>query len=1007
MEEKKEGMKARIFVSYSRKDSIPARKLINAFKEMKYDVWVDWEDIPPAARWMDKIKEGIERSDAFIFLISPASIKSEVCNVEIEHAAKYNKRIVPIVLKDVPAKETNNNIRQLNWIFIRKADEFKPGLERFRDAMELDFEWVAEHNKLLEKTLDWHHRKTDDYLLRGAELRRVQSAVETAKNKQPKLTDLQKMFLDASAKSEQRRITRGIMIAAVIAVLAGLTIFAVLQSNLARANEERATANAILANQQKAIAEKNAELAIKNAREARNAQLEAEKQQKIAEERRLLAEDRARIALAQQSAARAQIYQTQPGGLYISTLLAIASWTTSPSDEANAILRKNISLLPIPRGQIQREGSINALVFHPQGDWFVTAEAGSNACVWNASEGELLFCINSPRSVEDAVFSPNGEYLVTGDESGLVQIVDLESRAVSATYQAGAAINDLDVRRESDLIAVTSDDRKITVIDTAGKVKFPLLSLERLLVASFSPDGRYVASGSSGGTVTLWRLTDGGSPISKARHRRDILSMAFSPDGKFLVTGGVDGYAVVTRVSTGEEVYRRLHEDWVTDIAFSADGAWFATVSADKRIRLWDTADGEERLRMSQDGGITEVRISANGQWIATTGADRTVRVWNVSTGAEMFQIPLSGEGSALGFNRDGSVLAAGDAAGEIGLWDISVVPVSQTFLQFDAATGGVQYSPSGEWMTASAGPQVWLLKPGQFASPTSRLLTNPSLALNGDVASLTFSPDSVWLGVATVNGGVLVYNLQTRQPRTIISSGLEHQIAFASDSGSLITSASNGAVEVWSLSSFAKTADWAAEGSGVTSLAVGPSRIALGVTDAINLLTPAGEAAEKLESPGDHTLLAFSADGSLLASSNSAGLIEIWRQENGAFVRTGSIRRDAVHSLAFNPEGTRLAVGTATALYLIDPFTAEETTRIPHSGSVEGVAYSPDGSTVATASQRTLQFWAVGALEEIRSDGLVTAACMRLTANFSPAQWSNLFGAEAYRVLCEQLPIP
>jgi len=218
----------RIFVSYSRKDSAPARKLINAFAEMGYDVWVDWEDIPPAARWMDKIEEGIEKSDAFIFLISPDSIKSEVCNVELDHAAdpKYNKRIIPIVLRDVPAKKTNNNIRQLNWIFMREEDDFEVGLKKFRDALELDFSWVAEHNKLLEKTLDWHHGKTTSLLLRGNELQRVQMVVEDAKDKKPKLTDLQKMFLDASAKNERRRYILWGIVSVVITVLVGLTTFA-------------------------------------------------------------------------------------------------------------------------------------------------------------------------------------------------------------------------------------------------------------------------------------------------------------------------------------------------------------------------------------------------------------------------------------------------------------------------------------------------------------------------------------------------------------------------------------------------------------------------------------------------------------------------------------------------------------------------------------------------------------------------------------------------------------
>ena len=295
-------MSAKIFVSYSRKDSVAARKLVDAFKKMDYDVWVDLEDIHPATNWMDEIEMGIEKSDAFVFLISPESIKSEVCNIEIAHAAKYNKRIVPVILSDVPSKETSKTIRYINWISLRELDDFDEGIKNIKNAIELDFAWLTEHNKLLEKTLDWHHGKTTDLLLRGGELRRVQKAVNDAKGKEPKLLELQEKFLAASVKNERRRRILWSVVSAVIGVLAGLTIFAVIQRNLARENEKLATENAILANQQRAIAVENEELARKNERDAKQAQLEAEKQ-------RLIAVDRARFALAQQNAARAQIYQ--------------------------------------------------------------------------------------------------------------------------------------------------------------------------------------------------------------------------------------------------------------------------------------------------------------------------------------------------------------------------------------------------------------------------------------------------------------------------------------------------------------------------------------------------------------------------------------------------------------------------------------------------------------------------------------------------------------------------
>ncbi len=1001
-------MKAKIFVSYSRKDKERVRFLTSYFEKMEYNVWVDWEDIPPATDWLDQIKRGIEGADTFVFFLSPDSAASEVCNIEVNHAAKYNKRIIPIVLRDTPAGEVNPVIRRLNWIHLREQDDLETGLENFRNAMELDFEWVSRHNRLLAKALEWHHGKEASLLLRGGELQRVLKEVEVAKEKEPQLTVIQKMFLEYSIKNEKRRRIFWTAVSAVIVVLIALTSFALYQRNLAVVNEAQAKLNAQLATEQRLKAEENEALAIKNAEEALAAKEEAERQRSIAETERERAEERARFALAQQSAARAQIYQSQPGELYTSTLLAIASWKTAPSEEAEEILRHNISLLPIPLRQEQRSGSINALSFNARGDLFVTAGADGNACVWKASAGELLFCRPSPKSVNDAVFSPDGQMLVTGDESGLVQFIRVEDGEVLYTYQAGGIVRDLDIRSTGDQAAVTLDDGRITLVDMRdGTRKYDLQAVSRLKVASFSPDGNFIAAGSVTGTVTLWDLINGGDPISSGRHKGEVLALAFSPDNRYLVSGGADGYIIAARLPGGEELYRRLHEDRVTDIAFNPkDGSWFATVSADQRIRLWTTSDGTERLRMAQDGQINAVEVSASGQWLATTGADHTVRVWNASTGTEVFDIPLKETGTALSFNADGTRLMAGDAGGEINLWDTSAMPAPANYLQFTDLTWDVDFSPSGEWLAASSGRRLWLLElsrlPTLTVSPAQSLLT-----LNGDITQAVFSPDSVWLGVSAANGHVVVYNLQTRQPRTLFQTALEHHIAFTLDSTHLIVSTPSGAVELWSLASFRKTADLAAEGSGTVAVTAGPAYLALGMTDKIQIMDKDGTLITEIEAPGEQSLLAFSADGALFAASNSAGLMKVWQVEGQTFREIGELRKEFVNSLVFQPASNTLAIGARGNVFLLDPLTLKEKARVLLAGDVQGLSFSPDGSQMATASQRAVQFWEVDSLPEIDTQDLVVTACARLTTNLSQAQWNNLFGGEEYRLLCENLPAP
>jgi len=91
---------ADVFISYSRLDRDFVGQLRENLLTQKQEVWIDWESIPPSQAWWDEIKKGIRRANNFVVVLSPNSVASPICQMEIEYARRLNKRIIPIVYED-------------------------------------------------------------------------------------------------------------------------------------------------------------------------------------------------------------------------------------------------------------------------------------------------------------------------------------------------------------------------------------------------------------------------------------------------------------------------------------------------------------------------------------------------------------------------------------------------------------------------------------------------------------------------------------------------------------------------------------------------------------------------------------------------------------------------------------------------------------------------------------------------------------------------------------------
>lgn len=244
-----------VFVSYSRKDTLFVNKLHTALTTQDREVWVDWHDIPLTANWWAEICAGIEATHTFVFVISPDSIASPVCHLEIAYAERNNKRLVPIVhietdvktaLEALQTQELDEHTLGLldgqdlltiarsnwqhlsrhNWLFFEEEANFDSNFQRLLKAIDTDLEYVRIHTRLLMQSIEWEaHHHSDSFLLIGVAIAEADDWLASSADKTPHPTDRHLNFIMSShrhAGRRQRYVFIGITVA--LAIMIGLSI---------------------------------------------------------------------------------------------------------------------------------------------------------------------------------------------------------------------------------------------------------------------------------------------------------------------------------------------------------------------------------------------------------------------------------------------------------------------------------------------------------------------------------------------------------------------------------------------------------------------------------------------------------------------------------------------------------------------------------------------------------------------------------------------------------------
>jgi CHASE2 domain-containing sensor protein len=223
-----------LFICYSSRDGEFTRKLNDNLQLQGMTTWFDQEIVENEQDMQLIIQQGIENAENFLFVLSPNSLRSPDCLQQHTYAQSLNKRQIIVLCQDISVDELPASLSYIQQIDFRqhREDLLRSFGELIRSLV-ADPDYIQLHTRLLVKAKEWlHANRDDDLLLHGKQLQAVGQWLISAETKDPKPTQLQRDYIQASRAVPLRKIKLRSMLltsTAVTVLVAIARLFGVLQ----------------------------------------------------------------------------------------------------------------------------------------------------------------------------------------------------------------------------------------------------------------------------------------------------------------------------------------------------------------------------------------------------------------------------------------------------------------------------------------------------------------------------------------------------------------------------------------------------------------------------------------------------------------------------------------------------------------------------------------------------------------------------------------------------------
>lgn len=512
-------------------------------------------------------------------------------------------------------------------------------------------------------------------------------------------------------------------------------------------------------------------------------------------------------------------------------------------------------------------GAVNALALTER-NLLVTAALDQTVRFWNMGQGSELQRLDNAGTTPVLAVSADGNWLLTGSDSGDVRVWDIADVAARAKG-AAVPVATLELNGESTVasVAFSPDARRIAVGNTQGEVEIWSfeggavnrrkvvphgLDDDQITGVAFGPEGRELFSAGLAGTVIRWNLSDGSQMGRPFEHNRPVRALTLARDGQTFVTlretaDENDSLPQLVQWSVDKtdkplrEFGVRSEQGVIRSAVISEDGLHLLStaVNGPSTCQMWSLADGTpipsaafpelQAARAEFATFITNNDANPAAPAIATLRGGEA-RIWNLARKSMEKSFSPHQAVPAVDISDDGAYVATGSLDGSIKLWDANT---GRSLLKIDAAHArgvlGVAFAPGASDRLLSCGDdksaRMWTLDYKADTHTAGRVYAGHTASVNRAI----FSADGRTILTGSDDRTSRLWSVETGDViRTLTGQSGPVRACDLSSDGALVVTADESSVLVWDAKTGERVLAQPIQGHGgdLTDVRFAPDRI-------------------------------------------------------------------------------------------------------------------------------------------------------------------------------------